>query len=64
MKRKEEMIWLTHKKYTAEYVSDQLTTIREKMHREMRRMILVAAAAVGAMIIVQTLCLVDLLSVS
>ncbi|WP_319469883.1 hypothetical protein [uncultured Pseudodesulfovibrio sp.] len=58
------MIWLSHKKYTVEYVSEQLVAIRSKVRRETRRMIYVAAFAVGVMVTAQTFCLVDILSAS
>ena len=54
------MIWLSHSKYTPEYVSGQLTEICTKVRRETRRMIYVASAAVIAMGLVQALYLLDL----
>lgn len=47
------MIWLEHKKYTAEYVSGQFSAICERVRTETRRMIYVASAAVCLMIAVQ-----------
>lgn len=55
------MIWLAHKKYTAEYVSDQLAEICYRMRRETRRMIYVAVGAVSLMAAVQATYLIDLL---
>lgn len=56
------MIWLSHKKYSADYVSGQFAEICMKMRRETRRMIYVASAAVIAMAMVQATYLFDLLS--
>lgn len=42
------MIWLPHKKYTAEYLNDQLMEIALKVRRETRRMIYIATAASAA----------------
>ncbi len=58
------MIWLSHKKYTMEYVSKQLVAIQSKVRRETRRMIYVAALAVSVMVTAQTFCLVQLLNAS
>lgn len=56
------MIWMKHKKYTAEYVSGQLAEICDRMRRETRRMIYVAFAAVALMAAMQATYLVGLLS--
>lgn len=55
------MIWLSHKKYTAEYVSNQLAEIYENVRRETRRMVVIATGAVLFMAAMQTACLYDLL---
>jgi hypothetical protein len=55
------MIWFSHSKYTAEYVSGQFEQICDRMRRETRRMVYVAMAAVGFMAVVQATCLYGLL---
>lgn len=55
------VIWFQHKKYTAEYVSGQLAEICEKVRRETRRMVYVATAATGLMVLVQAAYLYELL---
>ncbi|QJB56079.1 hypothetical protein [Pseudodesulfovibrio sp. zrk46] len=55
------MIWLAHKKYTAEYVSEQLNVICYRMRRETRRMIYVAVGAVSFMAAIQATYLIELL---
>lgn len=56
------MIWMQHKKYTAEYVSGQLAQISNKMRRETRRMIYVAAGSVVAMVAIQATYLFGMLT--
>ena len=58
------MIWLSHKKYTTEYVSKQLTEICSKARRETRRMVYVAMAAVTTMAAIQATYLFELLRAS
>lgn len=57
------MIWLSHKKYTQEYVQAQLAEIGLKVRRETRRMVYTAIFAVAFMVAVQATCLFELLSV-
>ena len=47
------MVWLPHKKYTAEYIAAQLAEIRVKVRRETYRMIFLATTAIGIMAFVQ-----------
>ncbi len=56
------MIWMKHKKYTAEYVSAQLNDICNSMRRETRRMIYVASGAVALMVLMQATCFFELLN--
>lgn len=58
------MIWLSHKKYTTEYVSNQLAEICSKVRRETRRMVYIAMVAVTTMVAIQATCLYDLLRAS
>lgn len=51
------MVWLPHKKYTSDYVSNQLAEICMKTRRETRRMVYVATCAVGILAIAQAICL-------
>lgn len=55
------MIWLTHKRYTHDYISGQLNAICAKMRRDTRRMILIATAAVTMMAMLQITYLWELL---
>lgn len=55
------MIWLTHKKYTQDYVSEQLNSICRKMRRETRRMVYIASISVTLMATLQILYIVSLL---
>jgi len=55
------MIWLTHKRYTHDYISGQLNTICTRMRRDTRRMIAIATAAVMLMAILQITYLWELL---
>ncbi|MEF2231472.1 MAG: hypothetical protein V3571_11135 [Pseudodesulfovibrio sp.] len=55
------VLWFDHPKYTAEYVSGQLTDICVKVRRETRRMVYVAMAATMVMVAVQSAYLLDLL---
>lgn len=57
------MIWLSHRKYTHEYVSGQLAEICVRMRRETRRMVYVAGTAVGLMAAAQATYLYGLLGV-
>lgn len=57
------MIWLTHTKYTQEYVAEQLAEINSKVRRETRRMVYTAAFAVTVMAAIQATYLFELLSV-
>jgi hypothetical protein len=59
--REDVMIWFSHSKYTAEYVSGQFAQICDTMRRETRRMVYVAVAAVGLMVVAQATCLYGLL---
>ncbi len=56
------VIWFKHKKYTADYVSDQLAEMYLKVRQETRRMIYVATAATGFMAAIQAVYLFELLS--
>jgi predicted dinucleotide-utilizing enzyme len=56
------MIWLAHKKYTTEYVSEQLVEICDKMRRETRRMIYIATGAIVIMAAIQATYLFELLN--
>lgn len=56
------MVWLSHKKYTSDYIASQFAEISMKVRRETRRMVYVATAAVSIMAVVQTLYLYELLS--
>lgn len=55
------VIWFKHKKYTADYVSEQMAEIYVKVHRETRRMIYVATTATGIMAAIQAVYLFELL---
>ena len=62
-RREVVMIWLSHSKYTHEYVSGQLAEMCVRMRRETRRMVYVASAAVGLMAAAQATYLYGLLGV-
>lgn len=47
------MIWMSHKKYTEQYVSEQFDIICTKVRKETRRMIMVAMGAVAFMAVVE-----------
>ena len=49
----ETMIWLTHKRYTHDYISGQLNTICSRMRRDTRRMVIIASVAVVLMAVLQ-----------
>ncbi|GEM_PF-4279749 len=55
------MIWLTHKRYTHDYISGQLNTICTRMRRDTRRMVVIASVAVALMAILQITYLCELL---
>ncbi|WP_157871364.1 hypothetical protein [Pseudodesulfovibrio piezophilus] len=55
------MIWLQHKKYTTEYISEQLADICFKVRQETRRMVVIATSAVLIMVSLQTAYLFELL---
>lgn len=57
------MIWLSHKKYTEEYLSGQLVEICTKVRRETRRMIYVATGATALMVMLEAGYLYDLLAI-
>jgi hypothetical protein len=59
--RENVMLWLSHKKYTVDYVSGQLVEMCAKVRRETRRMVYVATAAVMLMIVIQASYLYGLL---
>jgi len=54
------MIWLPHKKYTADHIAAELAEIVTKVRRETRRMVFVAAGAVSVMVVVQATCIYGL----
>jgi len=48
------MVWLSHKKYTELYVSEQFAAFCSKMRRESRRMVYVALGATALMAAIQS----------
>lgn len=48
-----QMVWLPHKRYTADYITAQMTEILEKVRSETRRMVLIATSAVVVMAVIQ-----------
>lgn len=55
------MIWLSHKKYTLEYISGQMDEICRKKRVQTWRMVYVASAAVAIMAVSQATYLFELL---
>lgn len=55
------MVWMNHKKYTAEYVSNQMADMVGRVRKATRRMVMVASAAVGVMAAAEVVYLYGLL---
>lgn len=56
------MVWMNHKKYTAEYVSQQMIEMAGRVRTATRRMVYVASLAVGVMVVAEVMYLYGLLS--